>query len=257
MMMTLFVGISLKTYFGYADTLAWVGEVTALVQARPRLVGLELFLLPTFPALPRVSEILTGSGIRLGAQDVAPGDAGDQTGEVTAAVLVELGCRYVEVGHAERRTRFGETEDLVAAKTATAMASGLTPVLCLGEADRVPVAAAVAECVQQLRSALAAKRVTGDLLIAYEPFWAIGAAEPASDQHIAGVINGLREAAAEQAVAAHVIYGGSAGPGLLTRLGTDVDGLFLGRFAHDPQAVAAVLDEAEPLARDLDRTGGG
>jgi triosephosphate isomerase len=81
-------------------------------------------------------------------------------------------------------------------------------------------------------------------VVAYEPHWAIGAAQPASDEHIKAVVAGLRGAVAQLAPGSSVIYGGSAGPGLLTRLADSVDGLFLGRFAHDPKAFATVLDEA-------------
>ncbi|WP_172407023.1 triose-phosphate isomerase, partial [Clavibacter michiganensis] len=90
----------------------------------------------------------------------------------------------------------------------------------------------------------------GRIVVAYEPQWAIGAAEPASDAHIRAVCRELR--AHVRALDAHpgsaVIYGGSAGPGLLTRIGDDVDGLFLGRFAHDPRAVASILDEVHARA---------
>jgi triosephosphate isomerase len=101
--------------------------------------------------------------------------------------------------------------------------------------------------VRQLRHALGGvQSVTpgGRVVVAYEPHWAIGAAEPAPDEHIIAVVAGLRRAASQLAPGSSVIYGGSAGPGLLTRLAGGVDGLFLGRFAHDPKAFATVLDEA-------------
>ena len=246
------IGVSLKMYFGHAQTLEWCRGVAALTAERPAS-STRLFLLPSFPSLPAVADLLSGTGVAFGAQDLAAADAGAQTGEVGGAMLAELGCRYVEVGHAERRTLFGEGEDLVAAKTAAALRHGLVPVLCLGEAVRGEAAQAAVECVRQLDSALADSRaagLTGPLVIAYEPHWAIGAAEPAPDEHISAVCAALRTAVAE--LDAHpdssVIYGGSAGPGLLARLADTVDGLFLGRFAHDPAALATVLDEADDLA---------
>jgi triosephosphate isomerase (TIM) len=151
------------------------------------------------------------------------------------------------VGHAERRTFAGETEPVVAAKLAAAFRHGLVPVLCVGEADRVSAGQAVEECRRQVESALgpaARSGLSGPVVVAYEPYWAIGAAEPAPEPHIRTVCSALRETAP---ATGRVIYGGSAGPGLLTRLGDAVDGLFLGRFAHDPAALGSVLDEAGVL----------
>ncbi len=235
------VGVSLKMYFGYAETLRWCRSVTDRVGGHPALRSgdVRLFVLPSFPAIPAAAGIFRGTPIAVGAQNLAADDGGAQTGEVNGAMLRQAGCRYVAVGHAERRTRHGEDEPTVAAKVSAALRNDLEPVLCIGEPRRVPVAEAAAECVRQLRTQL--RTVPGvRVTVAYEPFWAIGAAEPAGTGHIAAVCGALRDAAPDTTV----IYGGSAGPGLLTALGSGVDGLFLGRFAHDPAALAGVLDEA-------------
>jgi triosephosphate isomerase len=207
-------------------------------------------VMPTFPSLPAVVEVFAASAVAVGAQDLAAADAGAYTGEVSGAVLAELGTTYAEVGHAERRRLFGEDESVVAAKTAAALRHGLVPVLCLGEVDRGDPTAAATECVRQLRSALGGAPA-GRVVVAYEPQWAIGADRPAPDEHILAVVADLRTAlaSADGRTGSAVVYGGSAGPGLLTRLGDGVDGLFLGRFAHDPQALAAVLAEADELTR--------
>jgi triosephosphate isomerase len=157
--------------------------------------------------------------------------------------LCELGCDYVEIGHAERRRIFGEDDTVIAAKTAAAFRNGLTPLLCVGEQRRSLVEAAAAECVAQLDSAVST--AAGPVVVAYEPMWAIGAAEPASPLYIAAVCSALRS---HMSGRGKVIYGGSAKPGLLTHLGDGVDGLFLGRFAHDPAAVSRILDEVVDLA---------
>ena len=127
----------------------------------------------------------------------------------------------------------------MAAKTAAALRHGLVPLLCLGEAEPASAATAVEECRRQLDSALSLVRnptEIGAIVVAYEPHWAIGGAEPASPDHIRTVCSALRADLALRTdhPDAGVIYGGSAGPGLLDRLGGSVDGLFLGRFAHDP-----------------------
>jgi triosephosphate isomerase len=246
------IGVSLKLYFGYRQTLQWCDQVSTVLTGRQRAAA-ELFVLPSYPALPEAGRVLAAAGIGLGAQDLSADDAGAQTGEVGGDMLAEVGCRYVEVGHAERRQLFGEDENVVAAKTAAALRHGLVPVLCLGEVEKQTSQAAAAECVRQLDSALQAARAAdlgGRLVVAYEPHWAIGAPVPAPVDHITTVCSALGGAIGRlpehpQSV---VIYGGSAGPGLLSRIAGHVDGLFLGRFAHDPAALAAVLDEAAQLS---------
>lgn len=106
-------------------------------------------------------------------------------------------------------------------------------------------------CIRQIRSGLSAASeagIVGDLVIAYEPVWAIGAPEPAQPDHIRGVCAALRLHLRETPGQTSVIYGGSAGPGLLTRIGDSVDGLFLGRFAHESSAVRDILDELGALS---------
>jgi triosephosphate isomerase len=247
---TITLGVSLKAYLGYHQTLSWAAGVAEVIAGhRP---DLELFVLPSYPALAEVSRILAGTGVSLGAQNLAADDSGAQTGEVTGAMLVELGCRYVAVGHAERRRHFGETDDVVAAKIAAAFRHGLIPVLCVGEPDHRTATEAISECVRQFNSALSVARRTGTVgrvVVAYEPVWAIGQARPAPEEHILAVIEGIRGGADGSSM----IYGGSAQPGLLSRLSGGVDGLFLGRFAHDPLALAAVVEEAEALTASVKR----
>jgi triosephosphate isomerase len=188
--------------------------------------------------------VFASTPVRIGGQDIFWEDEGPFTGEVSGAQLRELGCDYVEIGHAERRRIFGEDDEMIAAKTAAAFRNGLTPLLCVGEQRPSSVEAATAECMAQLESALST--AAGPVVVAYEPQWAIGAAEPASPLYIAAVCSALRSHLSS--TGSSVIYGGSAKPGLLTQLGDGVDGLFLGRFAHDPAAVTAILDEVVDLA---------
>jgi triosephosphate isomerase (TIM) len=245
------VGVSLKMYFGHADARRWFDHVAELAAAHPAVAGgrVECFVIPTYLQVLPALEAFRGTRVAIGAQDVATEDAGAFTGEVSAAELVEVGVQLTEIGHAERRRLFGETHDVVRAKTAAALRNGLTPVLCLGEVEQREATDAATEVVSQLQAALSGAPA-GRVIVAYEPVWAIGAAEPAPAAHIATVARALRDAldALADREGSTVIYGGSAGPGLLTTLGDAVDGLFLGRFAHDPAALAAVLDEAATLA---------
>jgi triosephosphate isomerase len=238
-------------YFGHADARRWFARVTRLAAAHPAVADgrVEFFVMPSYLQVLPALEAFHGTRVAIGAQDVATDDAGAFTGEVSAVELAEVGVRLAEVGHAERRRLFGETDDVVRAKTAAALRNGLTPVLCLGEAEHLETTDAALEVVRQLHAALA-EASAGRVIVAYEPVWAIGAPEPAPAAHIATVARALREALDMLAdrEGSTVIYGGSAGPGLLTTLGDAVDGLFLGRSAHDPEALASVLDEAATLA---------
>ncbi|MBL1117196.1 triosephosphate isomerase [Streptomyces sp. 110] len=248
------IGVSLKMYFGHHQTLNWCRRIAAIAERHPAVTGglVETFVLPSFPALVPAAGLLAGTGVRVGAQDLSAEEPGAFTGEVSGAQLREIGCGYAEVGHAERRRLFHEDETVVAAKTAAALRHGLTPVLCVGEPERADAGRAAERCAAEVESALAAAGragVLGPVIVAYEPQWAIGAPEPASPEHIRAVCTALSTRLAERAELAgsRVVYGGSAGPGLLTRLGPEVGGLFLGRFAHDPGAFEAILDEAAAL----------
>jgi triosephosphate isomerase len=254
---TVTIGVSLKMYFGQQEALRWFERVAELVRspagAAVRDGAVELFVIPGYLAIAPAHAAFDGTPVLIGAQDLAAEDAGAFTGEVSGTELAEVGVRVVEVGHAERRRIFGETDQVVTAKTVAALRNGLVPVLCLGEPERGSAEKAAAFVVAQLDDALAGA-AAGRVIVAYEPVWAIGASEPAGVDHIVPVVRALRAALDElpDRVGSSVVYGGSAGPGLLTRLagtgGRSIDGLFLGRFAHDPAALAAVLAEAAELA---------
>jgi triosephosphate isomerase len=246
LMPALTIGISLKMYFGRHRTVEWCRAVADIARSHPAVTEerARLVVLPSHPYLLEVGALLASTPVRIGGQDLFWKDEGAFTGEVSGAQLRELGCEYVEIGHAERRRIFGEDDAMIAAKTAAAVRNGLIPLICVGEGRECSVEDATADCVAQLDSA----QSTGPVVVAYEPVWAIGAAEPASPPYIAAVCSALR---CHLSGRGQVIYGGSAKPGLLTELGDGVDGLFLGRFAHDPAAVAMILDEV------VDLTSGG
>jgi len=246
------IGVSLKTYLGHAQTIAWAEAVADIARDHPAVTSgaVELFVAPTFPSLVPVRAALAGSGVLLAAQDLAEEDAGPFTGEVSGAELAEIGVDLVEIGHAERRSLFHEDDATVARKVRAAFRNHLRPLVCVGEATRASRPAAIEDVTGQLDRAVSPD-AAGPVVVAYEPVWAIGAAEPAPDDHIVGVLAGITEHLERRPELAGsvVVYGGSAGPGLLTRGRGRIGGLFLGRFAHDPAAVRTILDEALALTR--------
>jgi L-erythrulose 1-phosphate isomerase len=244
------IGVSLKMYFGYQRSLDYCRDVATLAFKHSAVVSgdLELFVLPTLPALSEAARILGAAGVGTGAQDLFWEDEGAYTGEVGGKTVAELGGRYVEVGHAERRRIFGEDDRIIGLKTAAAYRNGLTPVLCVGELTAGSPEEAIAQCTAEIDAALNRAESLGPVgrtIVAYEPQWAIGAPEPATPDYISAVVRGLDEhlRSRPRQAESRVIYGGSAGPGLIAELDTAVAGLFLGRFAHDPAALKTILDE--------------
>jgi triosephosphate isomerase len=236
-------------YLDHAATLRWVSSVTAIVREQPAVADgrVEVAVLPSFVSIEAVVRAAGDSGLRVGAQDLGWDDHGPYTGEVSGVDLAGLGCRYVEIGHAERRSLFGEDDKIVSAKLAAAVRHRLTPILCVGEQQRISAGEAADYCLAQVAGALGeVDGPAGELIIAYEPVWAIGADRPAGADQVREVCRSIRAGLAgdDRLDAVRIIYGGSAGPGVLNDLGDAVDGLFLGRFAHDPQALRQVILEA-------------
>ncbi|KAF2656157.1 Triosephosphate isomerase [Lophiostoma macrostomum CBS 122681] len=241
------VGVSLKMYFDLQSSLSYVRGVYQL-DGEAWNARVDLFVIPDFVTLMESSRILESSHIMLGAQDVFWEDQGAFTGEVSPRVLQQAGAKIVEIGHAERRAMFGETGEWVAKKAGAAARNGLIPLVCIGEKTHHSIAsaavgAAVEECRPQVTSVLAAVPDDVEVILAYEPVWAIGAAEPADPDHVVHVTKELRKLAAGRNGVTRIVYGGSAGPGTFAKIAEGVDGLFLGRFAHDIKNLKQVIEE--------------
>lgn len=219
-----------------------------------------LFIIPSFPALPAAYSLIQNirasnpsATILLGAQNCHSSNSGAFTGEVSPVMLKQTGCDIVELGHAERRAPpFNETDEMVASKAQAAVRNQLIPLVCIGERNRSSIASegvgiAVRECSGQVNAILDAVEGDRDIIFAYEPVWAIGAAEPAGRDHVVAVVGQLRKLAEGKGRKGMVklLYGGSAGPGVWKGLKGGVDGLFLGRFAHNVENVESVFKELE------------
>ncbi|MDR2567629.1 MAG: triose-phosphate isomerase [Bifidobacteriaceae bacterium] len=248
-----FLGVSLKTYFDHRQTVEWAAKLVEAGRAwsvSPEEV--EIVLLPSFPSIPAVAQAVGSAGVKVGAQNLSQFGAGPYTGEVWGRSLAQVGCSYVELGHAERRALFGETDAVVQSKVAAAIASGLIPLICVGEAAQTSPGEAAELCVRQFANALGGVSSPPQLVLAYEPIWAIGSKDPAPAEHIDCVAQALHAWARRHCLGStiRVIYGGTAGPGTLSSLGSSVDGLFLGRRVHDPCAFRQIVAEAEIRARN-------
>ena len=197
----------------------------------------EVVVCPPFVHLPQVAECLRGSAIRLGAQDVCAEDSGAHTGEVSAAMLADVGCRFVIVGHSERRALYHEYDDLVARKFVAVLRQGLVPILCVGESLQERERGATHEVVsRQLAAVLGVAGVTGfsAAIVAYEPVWAIGTGRTATAgqaQEVHALIRGrIAEKDATISASLRVLYGGSVKASNAAELfaNPDVDGGLIG-----------------------------
>jgi len=213
----------------------WLLE--AVKAAAPDLPRVSLAVFVPFPYIAQAASMLAGSTVEWGAQTLSEHDSGAFTGEVSGAMLRDLGCRYVLVGHSERRTLYGERDPQIAAKFLAAQRVGLVPVLCLGETLAEREQGATEEIVgRQLRAILdaAGVKALGDAVIAYEPVWAIGTgrtATPNEAQSVHAFIRAVIGAIdAEIAARVAILYGGSVKPANAAQLFAmrDVDGGLIG-----------------------------
>ncbi|KAI2605731.1 mitochondrial triosephosphate isomerase [Hypoxylon fragiforme] len=267
------IGVSTKMYFSASRTSAYVRSLLSILSSPhppgpPLLSALDIFIIPDHVTLSSVVDQLRSHShshnhpdtvLLAGAQDAHHADAGAYTGCVSPAVLAEVGCRILEIGHAERRRLFGETDHDAALKAVAAVRNRMIPLICIGErtraggdsrsssdedgySDEAAAQTAMAEVAPQVSAVLSHPDLppTAEVILAYEPVWAIGAPSPAPASHVVAVARRIRELECvrgrQGGATTRILYGGSAGPGLFAKLKDGgVDGLFLGRFAHDPE----------------------
>jgi triosephosphate isomerase len=202
----------------------------ALVPAVGALQGVECVVCPAFPYLSQAAERLRGSPLAWGAQNVSEHAQGAFTGEVSAAMLKDLGCRYVIVGHSERRQLYRETDEQVAAKFAAVRAQGLTPILCVGETLEERDAGRTEEVVGRQLAAVLGRQAFSAAVLAYEPVWAIGTGRTATPEQAQAVHAFLR---GKVLFETPILYGGSVKPQNAAAIFAmpDVDGGLIGGAA--------------------------
>ncbi|WP_319238154.1 triose-phosphate isomerase [uncultured Propionivibrio sp.] len=235
------------------------GEWFAEWTAGRALSAVDIFVLPPFTSLHAAATAFAGTPVATGGQNMHWLDSGGWTGEISAPMLLEAGCRYVELAHSERLQHFGETYDCVRLKVDAAMKVGLTPIICLGEsASEKESGRADAVLAEQVLTSLAGQpeAATADVVLAYEPRWAIGGAEAATPEYIAARHAALRQVlrqhrGARAAEDTRIIYGGSVTPenGKEILAIEDVDGLFVGRAAWKPEGFARIIELVAEASR--------
>jgi triosephosphate isomerase len=207
--------------------------VAGIVAGRPYLGDVAVCV--PFPYLAETAVALASTDIRWGAQDCSSHEQGAYTGEVSAAMLQEFGCRFAIVGHSERRQYHGEGDQLVADKAKAALAHGVTPIVCVGETLAQHEAGQTEAVVKRQLSAVihALAHCAGEMVVAYEPVWAIGTgktATPEQAQAVHALLRAQLAAATARAAGMKILYGGSVKPDNAAQLFAqpDIDGALVG-----------------------------
>jgi triosephosphate isomerase (TIM) len=230
-----------------------VAEARALVSAITRSAlpaGVEVAVCPPFTGLGDVARILEGFAVGLGAQDMFWEAAGAFTGEISPVMLADLGCRYVIVGHSERRQHFGDTDESVARKTRAAFAHTLTPIVCVGERleerDARQTERVITRQVEAATASLSPEQLA-DVAIAYEPVWAIGTGRAATGLEANRVIGLIRTLLATHDSAAsartRILYGGSVTADNVAEFSQqpEIDGALVGGASLDARKFLAII----------------
>jgi triosephosphate isomerase len=228
-----------------------VAAARALNDLMAGVSGADVMIAPSFTALAAVGEALQGSPIATGAQNVHWESEGAFTGEIAPGMLTAAGCRYAIIGHSERRQLFGETDGDVNRKVLAALAAGLTPVLCIGETEAEREAEQTFSVLdKQVRLGLEGVSLQnpGDLVVAYEPVWAIGTGKTATRdqaQEAHAFIRGLLHElfGKTTAEATRILYGGSVKPDNIAALMDmdDIDGALVGGASLEPETFARIV----------------
>lgn len=239
-----------------AEADAFVSEFTALRENDPRADQRpEVLLAPPFTALSTLRGSLPETHVGLAAQDVSAQADGAFTGEISASMLVDLGCRYCLVGHSERRARWSESSELVSRKATQLCENGIAPIVCVGETQEQREAGQTSEIVlKMLRKSLPPAGIpdSGSLVVAYEPVWAIGTgltATPEQAQEVHSLIRRcLMEERGEIANEIRILYGGSVNPGNARAILSqdDINGVLVGGASLDPLDFNKIVEFEDP-----------
>ncbi len=248
-----------KMHENHFEAIALVQKLAFTLTARD-YEWVEVAVLPPFTALRSVQTLIDGDKLPIsyGAQDLSPYDSGAYTGDISGPMLAKLGCDYVLAGHSERRRYHMESDVLINAKVQAALRSGLTPILCVGESLEIRQAGEQVKCcVGQLDGALEGVpgAAVAEMVVAYEPVWAIGTGEVATPQDAQDMIAAIRARIsvihdAETAASVRILYGGSVKPGNIAPIMAqpDVNGVLVGGASLDAGQFAQICRYRELAA---------
>jgi triosephosphate isomerase len=233
-------------------TIAEAAEFVDALLPRIAATQSDVVICPPFPALSEVVERRRGTAVKVAAQNMHEEGSGAFTGEVSAPMLVELDVEAVILGHSERRQHFGETDEALARKVPAALAAGLEPILCVGESEAARDGGETEEVLErQLQTDLAGVESgqLAEVVIAYEPIWAIGTgrtATPEQAQHACAFIRDVLRMRGARADSARILYGGSVKAANAAELMSkqDVDGALVGGASLDPVEFAGIVEAA-------------
>jgi triosephosphate isomerase len=232
-----------------SESAAFAERLVPQIQPHAKALGgrFEVAIAPAYPALDRLGRALAGSGIKLAAQNLHADESGAFTGEVSLAMLEDLGCEFALIGHSERRHLFGELDQVVAAKAQRLEASSVAPILCVGETlEQREQDATLAVVDAQIAAVLDATGVglASRLVVAYEPVWAIGTGRTATPEMAQTVHAAIRKTLVarlgEVGNRTRILYGGSVKPSNASALLSqpDIDGALVGGASLDPDSFA-------------------
>jgi len=244
-----------KMYKTVADTVKYVKEFRVMVKD---VIGVEIVIAPPFTALHAAAEAARNSNVGVAAQNLYWEREGAFTGEISATMIAEAGAEYMIIGHSERRTLFGETDASVNRKVAAAFAGGLTPIVCIGETldqrERNDTFAVLDRQIKEGLDGITSAQVV-QLVIAYEPVWAIGTGRNATPAQAAEAHGHIRKRlqnwfGADAAELCRVIYGGSVKPENIRDLASqpDVDGALVGGASLDVKAFYDIVSRSRDAA---------
>ena len=230
------------------ESIHFVEQLKPLIQS----ASCDIIVSPPFTSLSAASKATLDTQIKIGAQDLYWENSGAFTGEISPQMALEAGCRYVILGHSERRIIFGETSQSVSKKAAAAIAAGLIPIICLGEKEKERQSGKTHDVIGiQFRQSLASltPEIVSDIILAYEPVWAIGTGMPATPQIAQEVHSYLRQLTIEMfnrsaSDNVRLLYGGSVKPENISSLMVekDIDGVLVGGASLKVESFAKIIN---------------
>jgi triosephosphate isomerase len=251
-MRTPLIAGNFKMYKTVAETLSYVGQLRGLARDVP---SVEIVIAPPFTAVAAAAEAVKGSAISIAAQNMHWDREGAFTGEVSAGMVREAGATFVIIGHSERRTLFGETNESINKKTRAAITAGLVPIVCIGETlaqrDGNETLAVLDRHIKEGLDGVTGEELSR-LVIAYEPVWAIGTGRNATPAQAGEAHFHIRQRlkqwfGLDASERCRVLYGGSVKPDNIAKLiaEPDVDGALVGGASLDPRSFFAIIEGAK------------